>query len=394
MKKATVFLILLAIFLPLKSVLAVSPNAPVGSDISYNTCVNFQDSRITASGDGYFGHCIQATCYTGVWKKAYYISQDLVRCSNGNTNFYSQITSDGCGSNYNGSCTATPTAKYCNLITYYDCNKTADGKPFITSTTTKPTTTIKIPTTKPTTSPKTTKPPKTTTTKPTPTKPTTEPPTEEPKNNNNYLSSLLFSKGKIKFNREILDYTLELEEGITSVDVKAIPEESTSLVTIENNTELSLENPIKITVTAESSDVRVYTVAIKYILPDLDSNNLLESLKITGYKLKFEPAKFNYIVKIKSKQTSLDINLKPQSTKATTEITGNENLKANSMVNIKVTAENGSVQDYTLTIKASANYGLIIVIFIVLGIAIYVGYKIIVKLKTKEQKDGLSYEYE
>lgn len=387
MKKATVFLILLAIFLPLKSVIAVSPSAPVGSDISYNTCVNFQDSRITASGDGYFGHCIQATCYTGVWKKAYYISQDLVKCSNGNTNFYSQITSDGCGSNYNGSCTATPTAKYCNLITYYDCNKTADGKPFITSTTTKPTTTIKIPTTKPTTSPKTT------TTKPT-TKPTTEPTTEEPKNNNNYLSSLLFSKGKIKFNREILDYTLELEEGTTSVDVKAIPEESTSLVTVENNTELSLENPIKITVTAESSDVRVYTVTIKYTLPDLDSNNLLESLKITGYKLKFEPGKFNYIVKIKSKQTSLDINLKTQSTKATTEIIGNENLKANSTVKIKVTAENESVQDYTLTIKASANYGLIIVVFIVTGIAFYVGYKIIIKLKTKEQGEDLSYEYE
>ena len=77
---------------------------------------------------------------------------------------------------------------------------------------------------------------------------------------------------------------------------------------------------------------------------------------------------------------------------STYEIKNNSNLKNKSKVVVTVTAENGDTKDYTITIKKSSNFGLVLLILILLGICGYVIYKLVTKMP--EQKEGDGYDYE
>ena len=77
---------------------------------------------------------------------------------------------------------------------------------------------------------------------------------------------------------------------------------------------------------------------------------------------------------------------------STYEIKNNTNLKNKSKVVITVTAENGDTKDYTITIKKSSNFGLILIILILLGICGYVIYKLVTKVPEQKEDDGYDYE--
>ena len=70
---------------------------------------------------------------------------------------------------------------------------------------------------------------------------------------------------------------------------------------------------------------------------------------------------------------------------STYEIKNNTNLKNKSKVVITVTAENGDTKDYTITIKKSSNFGLILIILILLGICGYVMYKLVTKMPAQKE---------
>ena len=372
MKKLKLLLVL-SLFIPL-SVFATGYNTSVGNDIGWNGCVNFQDNRITSSGSGYFGHCKQATCYTGVWKTNYYISSDMISCSNGNKNYYVQTINDGC-SQYNGACTPTSNYKYCSVVTYYDCTKTKDGKVYINPNSTTTTKKV-IPTTK-----------KTTTT-------TTTTTTTQALDSNNYLSTLKVSVANIDFNKEKLVYDIEIDKTVKYIDVEAVPESSKAQVKVENNDNLSTEKPITITVTAEDNSVRIYTINVNYKAdaPVLSGNNLLESIVVKDFKLKFKPSVNNYTIKAKEIPEKLDITVKTQDDKSKYVITGNEKLQNKSKVNIVVTAENGNENIYTITVKKSSRLFLYILLFILLGIAILFIIRLIGKLIPGKKDKNYDYE--
>ena len=77
---------------------------------------------------------------------------------------------------------------------------------------------------------------------------------------------------------------------------------------------------------------------------------------------------------------------------STYEIKNNTNLKNKSKVVITVTAENGDTKDYTITIKKSSNFGLILIILILLVICGYVIYKLVTKMPEQKEDDGYDYE--
>ena len=76
----------------------------------------------------------------------------------------------------------------------------------------------------------------------------------------------------------------------------------------------------------------------------------------------------------------------------TYEIKNNTNLKNKSKVVVTVTAENGDTKDYTITIKKSSNFGLVLLILILLGICGYVIYKLVTKMPEQKEDDGYDYE--
>ncbi len=51
------------------------------------------------------------------------------------------------------------------------------------------------------------------------------------KSNNNYLSSLSIDIGTLNFDKNVFEYTLDVENDIDSIKIEALPEDNSSVVT-------------------------------------------------------------------------------------------------------------------------------------------------------------------
>ena len=120
-----------------------------------------------------------------------------------------------------------------------------------------------------------------------------------------------------------------------------------------------------ITVTAEDGSTKVYTVRIvKEAKPVVttsnisyvySSNNYLKTLEIADYDIDFDRLVNEYRIRVDSDVNSLDIKAIAEDNRASVEITGNENFKTgDNIVIIKVTAENGDVNEYKLIVNKKA----------------------------------------
>ena len=395
MRKSIKFiLIFIMYFMFVLNVDAINANSPVYEDITYSQCRDFQDSSVYTTTSGYFGHCIKATCITGTWMTEYYINNKMVVCTNGNQNKYTQMVKTGC-SKYVNSCTPTAYPKYCTIIVYYDCSRTSSGAPYVPPTTTKrPTTTTRPPTTTRSTTKPATRPTTRPIIKPSTTTTTT---TTAIKSGNTYIESLVIrNDSSFQFNKYITDYTIQLEEDVTSLILNITLEDEKSSYDIENNIDINRELPIKITVTAQDETTKVYTINIKDPETVLNSNSKINSLKIENYSIDFDPEIYSYSLKIKD-ESKLDILLITESEKSSHSITGNENLKNKSRIDIVVKAEDGSESIYIINIKKQSkitasftNIALILIVIFIFGFA---GFNIYRKIRVSNEKPS-SYEYE
>lgn len=368
MKKLGLLFVVLCSVLMI-DVQAVSSNASVGSDMTEYSCSAFQDKDMHISGDTYFGRCMQATCNGNKWVLRYY-STNSVSCANGNLNPYVIPTKSGCTSYQNNSCRSNA-VKYCTTISYFDCNRTSNGNKYTTTTKRKPTSN--------TTS--------TTTTEPTTTT------TEVVKNNNTYLSNIVLSNGAIQFNKDVKEYSIEVESSISFINVQATPEVATSKVKVEGNSNLVAgANKVTITVTAEDGSVSVYVINVNK-KETVSNNTKLSSLIVEGYDINFKSDIYAY--SLKTKDSSLNIEAVTEDEDAIYMVEGNNNLKNGSVVRIVVTAADGlTMGEYTITIKSGGSTGVITTIFIVIIAVVIIGggaYYFYTKQKNGGEKE---YEYE
>lgn len=104
--------------------------------------------------------------------------------------------------------------------------------------------------------------PKTTTVKKT-TVTTTTTSTTKVKSNNNYLSSLSIDIRTLNFDKNVFEYTLDVENDIDSIKIEALPEDNSSVVTGTGEFHLVVGiNEFKISVTSESNETREYVIHI------------------------------------------------------------------------------------------------------------------------------------
>lgn len=92
-----------------------------------------------------------------------------------------------------------------------------------------------------------------------------------PKSSNNYLSNLSVDKGVLspEFNKNTLEYTVEIEAGTTQIEVSAKAEDSKASVTGTGKIDVEEGlNTINIIVTAENGSQRIYI--IKAIVKEFD----------------------------------------------------------------------------------------------------------------------------
>ena len=185
---------------------------------------------------------------------------------------------------------------------------------------------------------------------------------------NNDLASLNSNVGTFdrEFDRDVTSYTLTVPYDTESVILSGSTFDIYSTVSGLVLYELTSDEIIAtITVTAEDGSTKVYTVRIvKEAKPVVtasnisyiySSNNYLKALEIDGYDIDFDKLVNDYIIKVSSDVKSLDIKAIAEDSRASVEITGNENFKTgDNTVTITVTAENGDVNVYKITINKKA----------------------------------------
>ena len=337
-------------------------------------------TNLRADGIVNFNHCVVSRCDTyknGVYyvsTPTYTYSNIGVICNNGNDSpkVVKQVESD-CPSVGN-ICNAGE-FKSCTVVIQYDCNKTRSGADYFTTTTTKKTTTKKTTTKKKTT---------TTTTKTT----TTQAPS------NTKLSSLNIEGKTLLFNPEVYEYTVDIGSDVSSLNITALPQDNSSSVEIKDNNNLVNESVISIIVTGKDGRISTYKININKEVYIMSNNAKLKSLNIVGYDINFNSTTNEYPLIIDKDTKSLNINYETEDSKASVNITGNENLVNNSSVIVNVVAEDGTENNYVIniTLKKETNafkYIFVIILVLALGAGGYYIYKRFIASKM-----GDKYEYE
>lgn len=386
---------------------------------NYNECLWFQDSELNTSGTGYFAYCMKAKCQGGVWQSYYLYNKKMLTCSNGNTDYYTYINKSTCF-NYTGTCPNENEEKYCGMVVGYDCNKTNNGTVYVStgSVNTNPTwdvptvntsainstknttiTTSPIVTTKQSTTKKTTV--RSKTTKPTTTITTTVTTTiAAPKDSNTFLKSLVIEGYSISFNKEILSYDLEIESNVTSLKISADSESDKSLVSVMNNDNINVNNPILIRVIAEDNSVKEYTINLKY--KALSDNTSIKNIYIDNHDFNFVDYRDSFDLIINEDEKNVIINIELEDDKALYEVNGNSDLENGSVIEIVVTSESGKRKNYTINIikdvvvapkkKKSGSFIVTLIVLIILGGIGYVAFKLIRRFMPAKVDENYDYE--
>ncbi len=174
---------------------------------------------------------------------------------------------------------------------------------------------------------------------------------------NNYLSSLIPSTGVLspEFNKELLEYNLDLSYEISDLSFNATLESNLASVKgLENKIVPEGLSVRGITVTAEDGSVRVYKININ---KETASEVRLKELAIIDYPITFDSDTFTYTIEVPHSKDILyqnEITAIPMDPNATVNLMGDLNLYAGASTEyiIEVIARDGyTTQEYKIIVK-------------------------------------------
>lgn len=182
--------------------------------------------------------------------------------------------------------------------------------------------------------------------------------TEEPEESANKTLKSLTIDGDYtltpEFDPDVTEYTLNVPEDVTSLDIDASLMDENAKVEITGNDEiLDGVNTVEIKVTAEDGTARTYTINVT---KGEFSNIGLKELSIDGYTLtpEFSANVYEYTLEINDLTiTSLNVNAIPDEENATVEIVGNTELKpGENIITILVKSEdNNEIATYQIFVN-------------------------------------------
>lgn len=159
-------------------------------------------------------------------------------------------------------------------------------------------------------------------------------------------------------------YTVKVPSSATTVKLEGTANDSKATVTGLGNITLTGDTTTALVkVTAEDgTTTKTYTVKIEREIEEettkKDSDATLKSLDISGYTLSpiFKSSVNTYSMKVKNNITGLDVDAIANSSKAKVVVSGNKNWKEGvNVVTIKVTAEDGTVNTYTVNVTRESS---------------------------------------
>lgn len=209
---------------------------------------------------------------------------------------------------------------------------------------------------------------------------------ENKKSNNNYLKNIKSENFDLDFDRNRMVYQATVLYEVENIDLEYEKDDSKSLVEIIGNDNLKVgKNTITINVTAEDGSIREYKIIVtrKEENKIVSNNSKLKDLIVSGYTLKFDSDKFEYILKIKDEK-QLNILYTKDDIGSNVKIEGNKNLIDKGIITITVTAEDQTTSTYKIRIEKDNNIYLAIGIILLLVIISIVTYLIVRNKKKKE----------
>lgn len=192
---------------------------------------------------------------------------------------------------------------------------------------------------------------------------------------NNYLKSLVLSNSTIDFNKNILEYEVNVLYNILEMEIFAVPEDSSAKVEVIGNKSLVIgANVFTVNVVAANESILTYKITVNRLEEGkaLSNNNYLSELIVNNYNIKFNKDTLSYTLEIKD-ESRLSISYTPEEPTATVQVLGNNSLKDGSKININVTSEDGTLKTYVINIvkeKSGTNMYLYIILIVVLLISL------------------------
>jgi len=167
------------------------------------------------------------------------------------------------------------------------------------------------------------------------------------------------------FNKNTNVYSINVGENITGLDVDAIPSSNKAKVEVIGNKNWKYGvNNVSIVVTAENGNKNTYIVNVNRKSPEdkaeepKSQNNYLRSLSVDGGTIKpgFNKDTSNYTITVPYDVSRLNVRAVALDSKAHVEILGNTSLLVGQVttVQVKVTAEDGSIRIYTVNATRSS----------------------------------------
>ena len=210
---------------------------------------------------------------------------------------------------------------------------------------------------------------------------------EEETSTSTYLDTLTIEGTALDFNKEIYEYSVTVPYEYSSVNVYAFPESDNAFATVEGDRGLKIgANNLKITV-KNGKQTKTYTVTVIRKEAGLEISNdvTLSSLTIKDYGIDFSPEKLDYTIKIK-REKSLIITATPTSNRSEVYMYGNNSLTGFSTVRIKVVAENGATNIYSIDIQKDSYNKALEMTAVIIGSVIILGTGIIIVVRKKNKK--------
>ncbi len=206
-------------------------------------------------------------------------------------------------------------------------------------------------------------------------------------NDSTYLSSLTVPGTQLGFDKNTFDYTITIPYDSENVPVYAFAESDNAVVTVSNNTGLKVGNNLIEIEVKNGKNVRVYSLHVIRKESGLDVSNSakLDMLTIKNYNIDFNKDVLDYTVKIKREKTLL-IAATPESNRADVYMYGNNDLTGFSTVRVKVIAENGLTNIYSIDIQKDAYNKKFEIIASVSGGIIVIATAIIIVVKKSKSK--------
>ncbi len=219
------------------------------------------------------------------------------------------------------------------------------------------------------------------------------------------LSDLSIPGVYLPFESDVANYSLSVDYQTDSIDLNSILADDSSKIIVsykkKSDSEYKVgssvglgldvgENFIEIKIINSKNQESYYRLTIirKEFGLDISDDTTLKDLKVLNHKIKFSPNKKDYTVRIKQEK-SLVITAVPNSNRAEVFIRGNEELTGFSTVRIKVVAENGKYETYSIDIKKDPFNKTIEIASIIVGAVIILMSSciIVIKKHSKARKE-------